>query len=143
MTGLTLPVTLAAGQSTTFNVTFTPQSGGAASGSLAIASNASNSNAEHSADGAMSPPPAYSSTSDSSLSFGSVPVERHRHPVGDSDQLGRHQRDHHSGQGLRHGLQRHRIDPSHDFETRAEFHLRRGVHSDLRRQRHGIDRGGF
>ncbi len=73
LSGLTLPVTLAAGQSKTFNVTFTPQPGGSASGSLAIVSNASNP--------ALSIPlvasvasPGVLSTSDSSLTFGSVPV---------------------------------------------------------------------
>ena len=71
--GLNLPVTLAAGQSAAFNVTFTPQAGGAVSGSLSIASNASNST--------LSIPLAASvatagvlSTSDSSLDFGSVQI---------------------------------------------------------------------
>ena len=73
MTGLTLPVALAAGQSTTFNVTFTPQSSGAASGSLAIASNASNSNLSVPLTGNVATPGVLS-TSDSSLSFGSVQV---------------------------------------------------------------------
>jgi hypothetical protein len=73
MTGLTLPVALAAGQSTTFNVTFTPQSGGAASGSLAITSNASNSNLSVPLTGNVATPGVLS-TSDSSLSFGSVQV---------------------------------------------------------------------
>ncbi len=73
LTGLTLPATLAAGQSTTFNVTFTPQSGGAASGSLALVSNASNPTlgipltGNAAAAGLLS-------TSDSSLTFGSVQV---------------------------------------------------------------------
>ena len=42
--GLTLPLTLVAGQSTNFNVALTPQTAGAANGSIAVASNASNSN---------------------------------------------------------------------------------------------------
>ena len=41
--GLNLPLTLAAGQSTAFSVTYSPQSDGPASGSLSIASDASNS----------------------------------------------------------------------------------------------------
>ncbi len=73
MTGLTLPVALAAGQSTTFNVTFTPSASGAASGSLAIASNASNSSLSIPLTGNIATPGVLS-TSDSSLSFGSVPV---------------------------------------------------------------------
>jgi hypothetical protein len=40
--GLNLPVTLAGGQSTTFNVVFAPQSAGSVSGNLAVASNAAN-----------------------------------------------------------------------------------------------------
>ena len=43
ISGLSLPLTLAAGQSVTFGVTFAPQSGGSASGSISIGSNASNS----------------------------------------------------------------------------------------------------
>ena len=43
ISGLSLPLTLAAGQSVTFGTTFAPQSGGSASGSISIASNASNS----------------------------------------------------------------------------------------------------
>jgi hypothetical protein len=43
VSGISLPVTLAAGQSASFSVTFTPQSAGAASASLAFASNAGNS----------------------------------------------------------------------------------------------------
>jgi Abnormal spindle-like microcephaly-assoc'd, ASPM-SPD-2-Hydin len=73
LSGLTLPATLAAGQSTTFNVTFTPQSSGATSGSLSIGSNASNASltvpltANAATAGVLS-------TSDSSLNFASVPV---------------------------------------------------------------------
>jgi hypothetical protein len=73
MTGLTLPVALAAGQSATFNLTFTPQASGAASGNLSITSNGSNSTvnipltANVASAGALS-------TSDSSLNFGSIPV---------------------------------------------------------------------
>jgi hypothetical protein len=43
ISGLTLPMTLATGQSVTFTATFAPQSGGSASGSISIGSNASNS----------------------------------------------------------------------------------------------------
>lgn len=73
MTGLTLPMTLSSGQSTNFNVTFTPQSAGAASGNLSVASNASNSTlnlplvANAATVGVLS-------TSDSSLDFGSVQI---------------------------------------------------------------------
>ncbi len=42
LSGLSLPLTLTAGQSTSFNVLFSPTTGGAASGSVSITSNASN-----------------------------------------------------------------------------------------------------
>jgi Abnormal spindle-like microcephaly-assoc'd, ASPM-SPD-2-Hydin len=73
LTGLSLPASLGAGQSTTFSVTFTPQSGGGASGSLAIGSNATNPtlNIPLSANVASA---GVLSTSDSSLTFGSVQI---------------------------------------------------------------------
>jgi hypothetical protein len=43
LSGISLPATIAAGQSTGFTVTFTPQSSGAASANLSFTSNASNS----------------------------------------------------------------------------------------------------
>ncbi|MGH9503946.1 MAG: beta strand repeat-containing protein [Terriglobales bacterium] len=72
--GLSLPVALGAGQSTTLNVTFTPQSRGAATGSLSIASNASNSNLSIPL-AATAATPGVLSTSDSSLDFGSVQIK--------------------------------------------------------------------
>jgi hypothetical protein len=42
LTGITLPLTLSAGQSTTFNATFAPSSAGAASGNIAITSTSPN-----------------------------------------------------------------------------------------------------
>ncbi|MBZ5651910.1 MAG: choice-of-anchor D domain-containing protein [Acidobacteriia bacterium] len=42
LAGLSLPTTIAAGQSATVSVTFTPQSSGAASGSISLISNAAN-----------------------------------------------------------------------------------------------------
>jgi hypothetical protein len=43
LNGITLPLTIAAGQSTPFSVTFTPQASGTVSGSFSFVSNASNS----------------------------------------------------------------------------------------------------
>ncbi len=51
LSGISLPVTIPAGQSSTFTVTFTPQSSGAASASLSFSSNASNSPAVQSLTG--------------------------------------------------------------------------------------------
>ena len=69
--GLTLPVTLPAGWSTSFSVTFAPQAAGAANGNIAFASNASNStlnlplSGSGMAPGSLSPTPA-------GLTFGNV-----------------------------------------------------------------------
>jgi Abnormal spindle-like microcephaly-assoc'd, ASPM-SPD-2-Hydin len=69
--GLTLPVTLPAGWSTSFSVTFTPQAPGAANGNIAFVSNASNStlnlplSGSGMAPGSLSPTPA-------GLNFGNV-----------------------------------------------------------------------
>jgi len=49
--GASFPLTIAAGGNVSYNVTFTPQSGGAASGSLSFASNAANSQALESLTG--------------------------------------------------------------------------------------------
>ncbi|MGA9963720.1 MAG: choice-of-anchor D domain-containing protein [Terriglobales bacterium] len=71
VSGLTLPVTLPAGWSTSFSATFAPQSAGTANGNIAFASNASNSTLNLSlsgsgmASGSLSPTPP-------SLSFGNV-----------------------------------------------------------------------
>lgn len=73
ITGLDLPVTLTAGQSTGFNVVFAPESPGSASSSLSITSNAANPTLTVPlaglglAPGTLSPNP-------SSLGFGSVEV---------------------------------------------------------------------
>ncbi len=73
VTGISLPLTLAAGQTQPFSVTFTPSASGSSNGNLAIISNASNStlNISFSGNGlnsgALTPSP-------SSLSFGNVQV---------------------------------------------------------------------
>jgi hypothetical protein len=73
VSGLTLPLTLTANQSVTFTATFTPTSAGAASGSLSVVSNASNSplNIALSGTGTAAGTLAVSPTS---LSFGNVVV---------------------------------------------------------------------
>ncbi len=73
VSGLSLPLTLTAGQSQGFSVTFTPSSAGNSSGNLAILSNASNASlnvplsGNGLAPGSLAPSP-------SSLSFGDVQV---------------------------------------------------------------------
>jgi len=73
VSGLTLPLTLTANQSVTFTATFTPASAGAATGSLSVVSNASNSplNIALSGTGTSAGTLAVSPTT---LSFGSVVV---------------------------------------------------------------------
>ncbi len=69
--GITLPLTLAAGQSTSFSVAFAPQTGGAASGGIAIASNASNPSLGVALSGTGTTAGALTA-SPSTVSFGSV-----------------------------------------------------------------------
>ena len=71
VSGLNLPMTLNAGQSTSFNVVFAPQAGGSATGSISIASTASNSTLSISLAGSGITPGSLA-VSPSSLSFGSV-----------------------------------------------------------------------
>jgi hypothetical protein len=73
VSGLGLPMTLAAGQSSSFSVKFTPTTGGSAGGNLSIASNASNPNLSVPLSGSGVPPGALTATVPS-LSFGSVQV---------------------------------------------------------------------
>jgi len=73
VSGLGLPMTLAAGQSSSFSVKFTPTTGGSAGGNLSIASNASNPNFSVPLSGSGVTPGALTATVPS-LSFGSVQV---------------------------------------------------------------------
>lgn len=73
ITGLTLPVTLNAGQSTTFSVRFSPPAAGAVSGNLTITSNGSNPTLTVPVSGTGVTPGALDPTPDS-LAFGSVTV---------------------------------------------------------------------
>ena len=60
LSGLSLPVTLNAGQSANFTLTFAPQSGGSASGTITFASNATNTPVAASVSGTGTPPPQHS-----------------------------------------------------------------------------------
>ena len=71
VSGLTLPITLAAGQSAGFTLAFNPQSPGTASGSLAFSSNASNSPLAVTLSGS-GVSPGMLSLSSASLTFGSL-----------------------------------------------------------------------
>jgi Abnormal spindle-like microcephaly-assoc'd, ASPM-SPD-2-Hydin len=71
ITGLSLPLTLPAGQSTSFTVVFSPQSAGSAAGNLAISSNASNPTVNTAVTG-MGVAPGSLTAGPSTVSFGSV-----------------------------------------------------------------------
>ena len=73
LSGATTPVTLGAGQSTTFHVSFAPSSAGSASGSVTVTSDASNSPLSIALSGTGASPGALTSNP-TSLSFGSVTV---------------------------------------------------------------------
>jgi hypothetical protein len=60
LSGISFPVTIQAGNSVPFTVTFTPQATGAASGTLTFASNASNAPTVQSLTGTGTAPPAHS-----------------------------------------------------------------------------------
>jgi Abnormal spindle-like microcephaly-assoc'd, ASPM-SPD-2-Hydin len=73
LSGLSLPLTLSAGQSTNFIVTFAPKTGGSANGSVSIVSNAANSSLTLALSGNGATPGTVAATS-MSLSFGSVQI---------------------------------------------------------------------
>jgi hypothetical protein len=73
LSGITTPVTISAGQSTTFTLIFTPQAAGAVSGHVTLTSNAPNSTLTISLSGTGIAPGQLSS-SPSSKAFGSVTV---------------------------------------------------------------------
>ena len=62
VTGLSLPLTLAVGQSVPFTYTFTPQASGASSGTITFAANASNAPTTASLSGTGTPPPQHSAS---------------------------------------------------------------------------------
>lgn len=73
VSGLTLPLTLASGQSSTFQVTFAPTSAGSVTGSLAIVSSASNANLSLAITGTATAPGALT-VAPSNIGFGNVQV---------------------------------------------------------------------
>jgi len=73
LSGMSLPLSLTAGQSTTFQVVFAPQVAGTVSGNVAFTSNASNSTLNLPLSGAALAPGSLT-TSPTSVAFGSVQV---------------------------------------------------------------------
>ena len=74
LSGLTLPVTIAAGQSVPFTVKFTPTAPGSASATLAFTSNAQTATTSESLTGTGTAAPGQLAVSPTSLSLGSVVV---------------------------------------------------------------------
>ena len=74
VTGLSLPVTLAAGQSVPFTIKFTPTAAGSASATLAFTSNAQTATTSESLTGTGTAAPGQLAVSPSALSFGNVDV---------------------------------------------------------------------
>jgi hypothetical protein len=72
LSGLSLPLTLSAGQSATYTITFTPQSSGAASGTATFTSNAANSPATQAMTGTGAAAPQHSVTLSWSASTSTV-----------------------------------------------------------------------
>lgn len=70
--GITLPFTLAAGQSTALNITFAPDVTGSATGSVTVSSNSFNSPASVAVSGTGSTPTAELAINPGSVSFGDV-----------------------------------------------------------------------
>ncbi len=74
VTGISFPLTIAAGNQATFNVIFSPKAPGALSGNVAVMSNVSSSPSTVSLSGTGMAATAVLTTSTSSLSFGNVVV---------------------------------------------------------------------
>ena len=74
ITGLTVPLTLSAGQRTSFNVAFAPASAGSVTGSLSLVNDASNSHSTIALSGTGVTSTLLLTASPSSLSFGNVTV---------------------------------------------------------------------
>jgi len=73
LSGMSVPVTLAAGQSTTFQVSFVPQAAGTASGNIALSSGGSNSTLNVPLSGTALAP-GFLTANPTSVAFGSVQV---------------------------------------------------------------------
>ena len=100
VSGLSLPVTLAAGQSQGFTVIFTPQALGTVSGNLAIANTGSTPTVNVALSGG-SQTAGTLTPSPSSLNFGNVQLGNTTNPPRDPDQFWRIESDGHSGESYR------------------------------------------
>jgi Cep192 domain 4/Protein of unknown function (DUF1573)/Abnormal spindle-like microcephaly-assoc'd, ASPM-SPD-2-Hydin len=74
LSGITAPVTLAAGQNVSFSVTFTPQASGSASGSVTVTSNASNPTLSIAVSGTGTTAPGQLTATPATLGVGNVVV---------------------------------------------------------------------
>ena len=131
--GLSLPITLNAGQSVSFNVAFSPTSGGSASGNLAITSNASNPalNVPLSGTGTT---PGQLTASPTNLGFGSVQVGNSGYAVGNSHQLGWNQRHDFCGRLLELRVHGQRLELVDHVERRSECEFQCRILAHVGRQ---------
>jgi len=92
LSGISFPLTLQAGDSASYTVTFTPQSTGSASGTLTFTSNASNGPTTESLTGNGTPPPVHSVvltwTASTSPNISSYDIYRSTTPGGSYMQIG-------------------------------------------------------
>ncbi len=130
VSGLSLPLTLTAGQSQGFSVTFTPSSAGNSSGNLAIISNASNASlnvplsGNGLAPGSLAPSP-------SSLSFGNVQVGNNQQLSETLTNSGGVNVNISQASVARNGLHDERVEPAVDAHARAALHLHGHVYAAL------------
>jgi hypothetical protein len=130
VSGITAPVTLTAGQSASFSVTFTPQSAADASGSVTLTSNAPSPTLTIPLSGTGVAPGALGSNP-SSLAFGSVNVAQQSVCVRDGDQHRRFQRHHFSGRDQRDWIYREWDHCSGKTDGGAERDLHGHVHASV------------
>jgi hypothetical protein len=119
ISGLTLPLSLGAGQSASFQLTFSPTSAGTVSGGLTITSTANNANLSMAVTGTGVAPGALV-LNPGNVSFGSVTVGSSR-PASRHHQFRRKCCDHHSCNGRGCRIFDQRTGHALDANARAEF----------------------
>ena len=134
LSGVTAPVTLTAGQSASFTVTFAPQTAASASGNVTVTSNASNPTLTIPLSGTGVAPGTLGSNP-TSLSFGSVTVGSNQALSETAHQYRWFQRDDFSGRNQRNRIQPDRDHCSDNADRRTEHKLHRHVRSAICRKR--------
>ena len=135
VSGITTPVTLTPGQSTSFSVTYAPQAAGSASGSVTITSDASNP----SLSVALERDRGYSRDVDrepDQLQFRQCAGRYQPEPDGDLEEYRRRKSDDFTGDDFGCGIQLHGTDSAADFDAKSEQHIRSRIRADNGRSRH-------